>query len=182
MSRVGKSPVIIPNGVTITPKEGVVEVAGPKGILRNVLPQGFSLETKDGILQIRINPQGHSHIHGLLRTLIYNSIVGVTKGWEKTLELVGVGYRATGSATELILQVGFSHPVKIAAPQDVTFQVKDNTQVVISGIDKKVVGEIAARIRSLKPPEPYKGKGIRYLGEIVRKKAGKVVKAAGAAA
>lgn len=182
MSRIGNSPITVPTGVTLTQKAGVVQVAGSKGTLQIVVPEGFSLEVKDDIAQVRMDDQNRANIHGLFRALVQNAVVGVTGGWEKTLELVGVGYRAAGGGAELTLQVGFSHPVKVSAPKDVTFKVIDNTKVVISGIDKKVVGEVAAGIRSIKPPEPYKGKGIRYLGEIVRKKAGKVVKAAGAVA
>jgi len=183
MSRIGKAIIEIPPGVTLEEKNSVVSVVGPKGTLTLTLPTGFHIEKKENTILVT-NKSTDLHlgnIHGLYRSLLNNIVIGVTKGWEKTVELVGVGYKATGGGNEVSLSVGFTHQVKFVAPKDITFKISDNTKLTISGIDKKIVGEIAAQIRATKPPEPYKGKGIRYLGEIVRKKAGKAIKAAGAA-
>lgn len=182
MSRIGKTLIIIPKEVTLKQEGDVIEVKGPKGTLKVVMPAYLQLAITPTQVEVKIKEGNELYnIHGLFRSILFNMIVGVTQGWQKTVELIGVGYRATGGGNEVTLQVGFTHPVKIAAPKDVSFQIVD-TRIIISGIDKIVVGETAARIRAVRPPEPYKGKGIRYLGEIVRKKAGKAVKAAGAPA
>lgn len=182
MSRIGKMPIEIPAGVTFTGQTGEVTVVGPKGQLTITLPDSFAIETKDNLVEVRITKTGvHPSRHGLLRAVMANAFIGVSRGWEKAVELVGVGYRVQGGDKEVTLSVGFSHPVKVNAPEGISFQIVDNTKITVSGIDKKLVGEIAAKLRAIKPPEPYKGKGIRYLGEIVRKKAGKAVKAVGAA-
>lgn len=182
MSRVGKMPITIPAGVTVEKRVGEVVVKGAKGMLALPIDWRFRVEVKDD--QLTVTPSDYnreaSHLHGLTRALLSNAVIGVVKGWEKTVELVGVGYRAQGGGREVTLTVGFSHPVKLTAPADTTFTISDNTKITVSGIDKKVVGELAAEIRAVKPPEPYKGKGIRYHDEVVRKKAGKAVKAVGA--
>lgn len=184
MSRIGKTPIIKPKEVILEITDGQVKITGPKGELNLDLPEFLKIETKDNQILVGVrdkNPELKSR-YGLFRSLLQNAITGVNSGWEKTLELVGVGYKAQGGGNELILNVGFTHQVKIAAPKNITFKITDNTKITVSGIDKKVVGETAAEIRAVKKPEPYKGKGIRYLGEIVRKKAGKAVKAVGAPA
>lgn len=183
MSRIGKIPVELPPQVTIVTQGNIVEVQGPKGKLRIPFDTRFKVEVGD--TQVMITPVSQAtfpkNMYGLMRSLVYNAVTGVAKGWQKTVELVGVGYRATGGGNEVTLTVGFSHPVTITAPVDTTFAIIDGTKITVSGIDKKVVGDLAARLKATKPPEPYKGKGIRYSGEVVRKKAGKAVKAVGAA-
>lgn len=183
MSRIGIVPITIPAGVTIHKDGSVVMVTGPKGSVGVTVPSALEVAVSENVLRITTidESKNSNSLHGLVRTLLNNAVLGTTTGWEKTLELVGVGYRAAGSAKELTLTIGFSHPVIVTAPENISFAVKDNTKIVISGIDKKIVGEIAAKLRAIRPPEPYKGKGIRYQGEVVRKKAGKAVKAAGAA-
>ena len=159
-------------------------VKGPKGSLTLVVPNHLAVKKEASQLVVSVTDShpDHKSRHGLFRTLVNNAILGVTRGWERHLELVGVGYKAHGGGNEITLNVGFTHQVKVVAPANVSFQVTDNTKITVSGIDKKMVGEIAAKIRAIKPPEPYKGKGIRYTGEVVRKKAGKAVKAAGSPA
>ncbi|RJR16068.1 50S ribosomal protein L6 [Candidatus Microgenomates bacterium] len=182
MSRIGKSPISIPAGVTVEKTDSKVLVKGPKGTLTVEVPKELKVAIKDTILTVEVmqSEQNVANKHGLVRSLIYNAVYGVTKGWEKKLELIGVGYRAQGSGRELNLTVGFSHPVKFTADEGISFTVSDNTKITVSGIDKKTVGEVAASVRKVRPPEPYKGKGIRYQDEVVRKKAGKAVKAASA--
>ena len=183
MSRIGKTPIIVPKDVTLTHGEGAVEVKGPKGTLHVSVPPGLHIVISPTQIEIKTQENGrklHS-IHGLFRSVLANAVTGVTTGWQKTVELVGVGYRAMGGGNEVTLQVGFTHSVKKVAPKDINFKIID-TKIIISGIDKMMVGEIAAQIRAVRPPEPYKGKGIRYAGEVIRKKAGKAVKAAGAPA
>ncbi len=183
MSRVGKMSIKLPVGVTITVDKEAVTVSGPKGQLTLKISDHFQVaQDKDMVTVLVTKPdQKTNQQHGLTRSLINNAILGVTQGWEKTVELVGVGYRATGGGSEVVLTVGFTHPVKVIAPPDTSFTIIENTKIKITGIDKKVVGEVAAKLRNVKPPEPYKGKGIRYLGEVIRKKAGKAVKAIGTA-
>lgn len=175
-------PITIPNGVTLEKSVGMVVVRGPKGNLTIPFDRRLSLEVKEGQAELLLSEESLAPLHGLTRAIIANAIKGVSLGWERKIELVGVGYRAQGGGGELNLTIGFSHPVKITAPEGITFQVSDSTKITIGGPDKKTVGETAAQIRAIKPPEPYKGKGIRFEGEVVRKKAGKAVKAAGAAA
>lgn len=182
MSRIGKAPISIPAGVTVEKTEGQVAVKGPKGTLVVAIPKELEVVVKDSVLTVTIAQQQQkvANKHGLVRSLIYNAVHGVTQGWEKRLELIGVGYRAQGNGRELNLTVGFSHPVKFTADEGISFTVSDNTKITVAGIDKKLVGEVAATVRKIRPPEPYKGKGIRYQDEVVRKKAGKAVKAAAA--
>jgi large subunit ribosomal protein L6 len=179
MSRIGNNPIQIPQGVEIHLEGESVGVKGPKGNLSVNVHPSIKVETAEGNIIVkrkRGNQLGRS-MHGLTRTLINNMVVGVTEGWTKNLEMVGVGYRVQGGGSTVTLNVGFSHPVKYDAPEGISFTVADNTKILVSGIDKTLVGQIAANIRAVKPPEVYKGKGIRYAGEYVRKKAGKAGKA-----
>ncbi len=175
MSRIGKRPIEVPAGVIVSVDPGRVTVSGPKGELRQVVPQRMKIVEDEGtILVSRPTERGDDRaLHGLTRTLIANMVEGVTSGFEKKLELQGVGYRAALAGTDLELQVGYSHSVKIKPRQGIEFEVPVPTQVVVRGIDKQMVGQTAAEIRSVRPPEPYKGKGIRYEGEFVRRKVGK---------
>lgn len=184
MSRIGKKPVKIPEGVTIKQDGNKFVVTGPKGELSSTFrPEVKVVQEGTSIVVERVSetPKGKA-LHGLTRTLVENMLVGVTTGWSKGLELVGVGYRVSLEGTTLVLNVGFSIPAKFPAPAGITFEIFENTKVNIKGIDKQLVGETAAQIRRIRPPEPYKGKGIRYIGEVVRRKAGKAAKAAGAGA
>ena len=175
MSRIGKRPIEIPAGVTITVDPGRVTVHGPNGELRQVVPTRIAIEQENGTLTVtRPTERGEDRaLHGLTRTLIANMVEGVTKGFEKRLEIQGVGYRAALAGTNLELQVGYSHTVRIVPREGISFEVPTPTQVVVKGIDKQAVGQTAAEIRKVRPPEPYKGKGIRYAGEFVRRKVGK---------
>ena len=175
MSRIGRQPIDVPAGVTVTIDPGRVTVHGPKGELRQVVPQRMSIQQEDGqIVVTRPTERGPDRsLHGLTRTLVANMVEGVTNGFEKRLEIQGVGYRAALAGTDLELQVGYSHPVKIVPRKGIEFEVPTPTQVVVRGIDKQMVGQTAAEIRKVRPPEPYKGKGIRYEGEYVRRKVGK---------
>ncbi|MDZ7270453.1 MAG: 50S ribosomal protein L6 [candidate division KSB1 bacterium] len=175
MSRVGKVPIPVPAGVTVTVAGNRVVAKGPKGELAVELPGQLTCAVNDGKVVVDVlpdAPRGRA-LHGLFRTLIANMIVGVTEGFQKRLEVVGVGYRAELVNGRLKLQLGFSHPVVFVPPAGITFEVPTPNNIVVKGIDKALVGQVAAKVRSLKPPEPYKGKGIRYEGEHVRKKAGK---------
>lgn len=175
MSRIGKKPVKIPEGVTINIDGGKVKIVGPKGTLNFNFRPEIKITSADGVISVdRVAETNKAKsLHGLTRTLIENMVFGVTTGWNKGLELVGVGYRCAVEGADLVLNVGFSHPVKFPAPEGITFTVSDNTKINVSGIDKQLVGETSAKIRRIRPPEPYKGKGIRYIGEIIRRKAGK---------
>src|SRR5476649_1468993 len=175
MSRIGKRPIEIPSGVTIMVDPGRVTVHGPKGKLRQVVPSRMLISQEEGTLTVaRPTERGEDRsLHGLTRTLIANMVEGVTNGFEKKLEIQGVGYRATLSGTNLELAVGYSHSVRIEPREGISFEVPVPTQVVVRGIDKQLVGQMAAEIRKVRPPEPYKGKGIRYEGEFVRRKVGK---------
>jgi large subunit ribosomal protein L6 len=176
MSRIGKLPVPVPENVTVELDGLDVAVKGPKGELARTMPEGVSLGLDDdGAVLVTRNGDSRTERsrHGLVRSLIHNMIVGVTDGYTKNLELVGVGYRAAAKGSDVELQVGFSHPVVIAAPEGITFDIPQATRITVSGIDKVLVGQVAANIRKVRPPEPYKGKGIKYEGEIVRRKAGK---------
>jgi large subunit ribosomal protein L6 len=175
MSRIGKRPIEIPAGVTITVDPGRVTVHGPNGELRQVVPTRIAIEQENGTLTVtRPTERGEDRaLHGLTRTLIANMVEGVTKGFEKRLEIQGVGYRAALAGSNLELQVGYSHPVRIVPREGISFEVPTPTQVVVKGIDKQAVGQTAAEIRKVRPPEPYKGKGIRYAGEYVPRKVGK---------
>ena len=172
MSRIGKQPIELPSGVNVAISPGRVQVNGPLGELSQNVPARMQIEQDDGTLVVkRPTERGDDRaLHGLTRSLVANMVEGVTKGFEKRLELQGVGYRATLRGTDLELSVGFSHPVVIKPPQGIAFEVPDATSVLVKGIDKQQVGEIAAQVRKVRPPEPYKGKGIRYEGEYVRRK------------
>ena len=175
MSRIGKKPITIPSGVTVTLQGQTVTIKGPKGQLAWTVADEVAV-TQDGSelnLATREDTQRARGMWGLSRTLVSNMVEGVTKGYEETLELVGVGYRAAMKGQSLSMQLGFSHDVDIKPPAGITFAVPKQTEIKISGIDKQVVGEIAAQIRRIRPPEPYKGKGVRYSGEKVRRKEGK---------
>lgn len=178
MSRVGSSPILIPEGVTVEKTGNNLVVTGPKGSLKMEVNPTITVSQEAGkiIVKRKNDERSIRALHGLTRSLIANMIEGVTKGWNKNLELVGVGFRAQTDGNKLILNVGFSHPVEIAAPDGITFDVKDNTQILVFGIDKQLVGQIAANIKRVKAPDVYKGKGIRYSGEYIRKKMGKTAK------
>lgn len=180
MSRVGGSPIQIPGGVQVALEQGVVKVSGPKGNLEVVIRPEIQVAMDDAKITVKRKKEDRlsKSLHGLTRTLINNAVVGVSTGWTKNLEMVGVGYRAQGGGSQITLSVGFSHPVVVSAPEGITLGVLENTKLSVSGSDKNMVGQVAANIRSIKPPEVYKGKGIRYAGERVRKKAGKAGKAA----
>jgi large subunit ribosomal protein L6 len=175
MSRIGKQPIELPAGVNVAISPGRVQVNGPLGELSQNVPQRMQIEQDDGTIVVkRPTERGDDRaLHGLTRSLVANMVEGVTKGFEKRLELQGVGYRASLRGTDLELNVGFSHPVVIRPPQGISFEVPEATSVLVKGIDKQQVGEIAAQVRKVRPPEPYKGKGIRYDGEYVRRKVGK---------
>jgi large subunit ribosomal protein L6 len=175
MSRIGKKSVAIPSGVTVTLDGQAIAVKGPKGQLAYSAPDEIEIAQADGQLSFtpRSDTQRANAMWGLSRTLVSNMVEGVTKGYEESLELVGVGYRAAMKGRALSVQLGFSHDVDIAAPEGITFAVGKPTEIKISGIDKQLVGETAAKIRRIRPPEPYKGKGVRYAGETVRRKEGK---------
>jgi large subunit ribosomal protein L6 len=175
MSRIGKKAVAVPSGVTVTISGQTIEVKGPKGQLAWTLPEEIVVKHEGAELNLTkaVENTRAQAMWGLSRTLVGNMVIGVTTGFEKTLELVGVGYRAAMKGDALSMQLGFSHDVDVPAPSGITFAVPKQTEIKISGIDKQVVGEIASQIRRLRPPEPYKGKGVRYAGEVVRRKEGK---------
>jgi large subunit ribosomal protein L6 len=175
MSRIGKKPIEIPDGVTVDVGNGVVSVKGPKGELSQAVSPAMRIEQSNGTLTVeRPSDRGqHRSLHGLTRSLIANMVEGVTNGYEKRLQIQGVGYRARLQGKALELAVGYSHPISIPPPDGIEFDVPQPTEVVVRGIDKQLVGEIAAQVRKQRPPEPYKGKGIRYVGEHVRRKVGK---------
>ena len=180
MSRIGRLPIAVPAGVTVTiAADNTVTVKGPKGELSQKINKDITVKQEGAELIVSrpSDAKNHRAMHGLYRTLINNMVVGVTKGYEKSLELVGVGYRAQAeSAKKLVINIGFSHPVNVDAPENVSFATPAPTKIVVSGIDKQVVGAIAADIRAIRKPEPYHGKGIRYEGEVVRRKEGKTGK------
>ncbi len=179
MSRIGKLPVAVPGGVDIKIDDHVVHVKGPKGELRQPVLEHVDVKLVDGRLEVtrKGDAKDARSAHGLTRTLVANMVEGVTKGFRKSLELQGVGYRAAKAGTALNLTLGYSHPVSYAAPDGIAFTVEGTNRIHVDGIDKQRVGQVAAEIRNLRPPEPYKGKGIRYEGEAVRKKMGKAGKA-----
>jgi large subunit ribosomal protein L6 len=175
MSRIGGRPIEIPDGVTVEIGAGAVSVKGPKGELSQSVSPSMRIEQSNGTLTVeRPSDRGeHRALHGLTRTLVANMVEGVTNGFEKRLEIQGVGYRARLQGKALEMTLGYSHPVSISPPDGIEFEVPQPTEVVVRGIDKQLVGEIAARVRKQRPPEPYKGKGVRYSGEYVRRKVGK---------
>jgi large subunit ribosomal protein L6 len=179
MSRIGRNPITVPAGVTVSVADDVVTVTGPNATMTRHIPDGITLAQEGDTLVIdrRNDETTYKALHGLTRTLVSNMVTGVTSGWSKELEIIGVGYRAAASGPGAIdLALGFSHPVKFTAPEGVTFEVPTPTRVIIKGPDKEIVGQVAANIRKLRKPEPYKGKGVRYLGERVARKAGKAAK------
>ena len=175
MSRIGKQPIAVPSGVEVTIEPELVRVKGPKGELAERVNRDIDVKQENGeILVARPTDRGeHRALHGLTRSLIANMVEGVTKGFEKRLEIQGVGYRAQLQGSKLVLALGYSHPVELDAPEGIDFEVPQPTRVVVRGISKQAVGEVAANIRKARPPEPYKGKGIRYEGEHVMRKVGK---------
>ena len=178
MSRIGKTPIAVPNGVEVTINGRNVTVKGPKGTLSRDIPGEIIVRKEDAnVLVERPNDERQNRaLHGLSRTLVNNMVVGVTDGFSKELEIVGVGYRAEAQGQNLRLALGFSHPVIVPAPEGITFEIPAQTRVIVKGIDKELVGQVAADIRSIRKPEPYKGKGVRYLGERILRKAGKTGK------
>ncbi|EIW16536.1 MULTISPECIES: 50S ribosomal protein L6 [Pelosinus] len=176
MSRIGRMPIAIPAGVTITIGDGnQVSVKGPKGELTRAIHKDMILEQEDNTLVVKrpSDEKEHRSLHGLTRTLLSNMVIGVTQGFTKTLEIVGVGYRAAKAGKNVALTLGFSHPLEVAAPEGMTLDVPAPNKIVVSGINKEEVGALAAKIRKYREPEPYKGKGVRYEGEVVRRKVGK---------
>ena len=176
MSRIGKAPVAVPNGVTVTLKDGnVISVKGPKGELTRSLPSAMTVKQESGTVTVTrpSDEDQHKALHGLTRTLIANMVEGVTKGFSKNLELVGVGYKAEKRPYGLQLSLGYSHAIEYKAPVGIKLSAPVPTQILVDGSNKEVVGQVAAEIRSLRPPEPYKGKGVKYAGEQIRRKAGK---------
>jgi large subunit ribosomal protein L6 len=179
MSRIGKLPIAVPSGVDVAIDDAQVPVKGPKGTLSHVVAAPITVERNDGVLDVKRpdDERQSKALHGLTRTLINNMVVGVTEGFEKRLEIVGVGYRVLSKGpTQLEFQLGYSHPIVFDAPEGITFSVDGPTRLGVAGIDKQLVGEVAANIRKLRKPEPYKGKGVRYAGEHIRRKVGKAGK------
>lgn len=179
MSKIGQLPVLIPSGVTITLEGDVAEIKGPKGELKINLPKDLDVKL-DGdkvTLTIKKDNKITRSLWGTIRALLANSVIGVTQGWKKQLELVGTGYRSEVQGNKLVLTVGYSHPVIVEAPEGITFKVEKSV-INVDGIDKQVVGQVSANIRASRPPEPYKGKGVKYVDEVIRRKAGKAAKAA----
>ncbi len=175
MSRIGKMPIVLPKEVKVSGDASRVEVAGPKGRLSYVLPQGIRLSADGGkvVVQRAQDDRASRALHGLARSLVANMVTGVTHGFEKRLEIVGVGFRGDLEKNALKLTLGFSHPILFPIPEGIRIEVEKQTLITVKGIDKQQVGTVAAKLRSIKPPEPYKGKGIRYFGEHIRKKVGK---------
>jgi large subunit ribosomal protein L6 len=178
MSRIGKLPVPVPSGVDVAIEGQTVTVKGPKGTLSHTVVEPITVSQNDGTIEVaRPDDERESKsLHGLSRTLIANMVTGVTSGYTKTLEIVGTGYRVTAKGSDLEFALGFSHPVLVKAPEGITFRVEAPTRFAVEGIDKQKVGEVAANIRKLRKPDPYKGKGVRYQGEVIRRKAGKAGK------
>ena len=179
MSRIGKSPIPVPSGVDVTLDGRVVRVKGPQGSLEREIPGEITVRQEDSTIFVeRPNDERQNRaLHGLTRSLVNNMVVGVTAGYTKELEIVGVGYRAAApSPTRLDLALGFSHPVAVEAPAGISFECPLPTRIIVKGIDKELVGQVAANIRKIRKPEPYKGKGVRYAGEVVQRKAGKAAK------
>lgn len=184
MSRIGSATILIPDGVTLEQSGGLITAIGAKGTLSMQLNPNIKLEITDKVVSLKRkdNQAQNRSLHGLMRSLVSNMVTGVSNGWSKNLELVGVGFRAMSSGDKLTLNIGFSHPVEIVSPEGIKFEVRDNTKISVSGIDKSLVGQVAANIRAFRPPDVYKGKGVRYEGEYVKKKAGKAGKVGAGAA
>lgn len=183
MSKIGKLPIEIPQGVKLEVLGQKVKVSGPKGDMEREMPKAISLKTEEGkaVMTAKGNDKKTSSLYGTYRMIIANMVKGVSEGWTKELELVGTGYRAEGSGQEITIAIGFSHPVKVEAPPGISFAV-EKTEIKVTGADKELVGQVAAKIRAIRPPEPYKGKGIKYKDEVVRRKPGKAAKTQGGAA
>ena len=175
MSRIGRAPIVIPNGVTVKLENNVVTVKGPKGELVREFNQDMIIEVEENVLTVKrpSDNKDHRSLHGLTRTLISNMVIGVTEGFTKTLEISGVGYRAAKAGNKVNLSLGFSHPVEVEPPTGISLEVPAPNKIVVSGINKEEVGAMAAKIRGYREPEPYKGKGIKYEGEVIRRKVGK---------
>jgi large subunit ribosomal protein L6 len=178
VSRIGKQPIPVPSGVEVKIEGSEVTVKGPKGTLSQTFQSDIEIALEDGVVYVRrpSDERRHRSLHGLTRTLVANMVAGVSEGFEKKLEIVGVGYRAQLKGTDLDLSLGLSHPMVVKAEEGITFEVPAPNRISVKGIDKQRVGQIAAEIRKIRPPEPYKGKGIRYAGEHVRRKVGKAAK------
>ena len=181
MSRIGRLPITVPSGVDVTIDGRNVTVKGPKGTLSRALHPDITVSREDGTLVVTrpTEQKTHKQLHGLTRTLVNNMVVGVTDGYRKGLEITGVGYRAALNGRKLTLNLGYSHPIEIDPPEGITFEVENPTRLAVVGIDKELVGQIAAKVRATRKPEPYKGKGVRYAGEYIRRKAGKAGKIGG---
>ncbi|MBR2711351.1 MAG: 50S ribosomal protein L6 [Bacilli bacterium] len=173
MSRIGNRIIMIPEGVTVEENDGVITVKGPKGTLEKTLLRGVKYNVKDNEITLTIENEKDAAMHGTMNALLQNMIIGVTKGYSRGLEIVGVGYRFNVQGSKLIINAGYSHPVSLTIPEGIKAEVKDNTQLTLSGIDKELLGEFAAQVRKVRKPEPYKGKGIRYSDEHIRRKEGK---------
>jgi large subunit ribosomal protein L6 len=181
MSRIGRLPITVPSGVDVTIDGRNVTVKGPKGTLSRALHPDITVSREDGTIVVTrpTEQKTHKQLHGLTRTLVNNMVVGVTDGYRKGLEITGVGYRAALNGKKLTLNLGYSHPIEIDPPEGITFEVENPTRLAVVGIDKELVGQIAAKVRQTRKPEPYKGKGVRYSGEYIRRKAGKAGKIGG---
>jgi len=181
MSRIGRLPITVPSGVDVTIDGRNLTVTGPKGTLSRALHPDMTVSREDGTLVVTrpTEQKTHKQLHGLTRTLVNNMVVGVTDGYRKGLEITGVGYRAALNGKKLTLNLGYSHPIEIDPPEGITFEVENPTRLAVVGIDKELVGQIAAKVRQTRKPEPYKGKGVRYSGEYIRRKAGKAGKIGG---
>lgn len=173
MSRIGKNPIAIPQGVEVKIEDHLVTVKGPKGTLTQEFLKDVNIAVEEGKVVVTLANENAGNIHGLTRTLISNMVTGVTEGFEKALEINGVGYRAQKQGNKLVLTLGYSHPVEVEAPEGITIDVPSQNSIIVKGIDKQLVGQVAANIREYKLPEPYKGKGIKYVGEHIRRKEGK---------
>ena len=173
MSRIGNKLIPVPAGVKIQIKDGAVEVQGPKGKMRVAVPNGITFEQKDGVLTAKRSQEEYRALHGLARALVANAVTGVTTGFKKDLDIVGVGYRAEVKGKNIVLALGYSHPIEFPIPEGIQVAIEKQTHMVISGADKGQVGQVAANLRALRPPDPYKQKGVRITGERLKKKAGK---------
>ena len=181
MSRIGKKVIELPSGVAVDLGDSAIVVKGPKGTLRVAIPPGIQFERQDGRLTARRQSGEDAALHGLVRSLVANAIQGVSRGFEKHLDIVGIGYRAEVKARVVLFALGYSHPIEFPVPEGISIAVEKQTHLVVSGADKQRVGQVAAEIRALRPPDPYKNKGVRYTGERLKKKVGKAVATAGAA-
>jgi large subunit ribosomal protein L6 len=180
MSRIGTKPVDVPAGVSVEIRPAALEVKGPKGSLNVPLPAGIEVQRQDGRLTLKRQDSEKAALHGLTRALLANAVHGVSKGFEKHLDIVGIGYRAESKGNKVVFTLGYSHPIEFEIPKGIAVSVDKQTHLVVSGADRQQVGQVAAKIRALRPPDPYKNKGIRYTGERLRKKVGKAVAAGGA--